>query len=125
MAKENSKHTEQELRNAKGIMEWIDNSHTEQPEVNYHKHPLASVAQMERLMTKVVKSLTNIKAPILIIQGDHDPVVKRVSAKLIYDGVKSKDKKLAILPRERHSILADEGCIEVFEAVGEFVGDKI
>ncbi|HIP28333.1 MAG TPA: alpha/beta fold hydrolase, partial [Sulfurovum sp.] len=29
--------------NAKGIMEWIDNSKTEQPEVNYPKHPLSSV----------------------------------------------------------------------------------
>ena len=106
---------------SKGIMEWIDNSKTEQPEVNYHKHPLASVAQMERLMTKVNRTLRNITAPILIIQGDNDPIVKRKSGKLIYDGVKSKDKKLVILPRERHSILADEGCIEVFEAVGGFI----
>jgi len=107
--------------NAKGIMEWIDNSKTEQPEVNYPKHPLSSVAQMEKLMTKVSKSLLNITAPILIIQGDNDPIVKRESGKLIYDGVKSKDKKLLILPRENHSILADDRCAEVFEAVGTFV----
>jgi esterase/lipase len=106
---------------AKGINDWIDNSHTEQPTVNYHKHPLASVAQMEKLMTKVSNTLQNITAPILIIQGDNDPVVKRESGKLIYDGVKSKDKKLLILPRERHSILADKGCIEVFEAVNGFI----
>lgn len=106
---------------AEGIMEWIDNSHSEQPEVNYPKHPLASVAQMELLMTKVESSLQNVTAPILIIQSDNDPIVKQESGKLIYDGISSKDKNLLILPREKHSILADEGCDEVFEAVLGFI----
>jgi len=107
--------------NAQGIMEWIDNSKTEQPTVNYHKHPLASIAQMERLMSKVEHSLKNITSSILIIQGDNDPVVKRESGKHIYDKVMSKDKKLLILPRERHSILADDKSDEVFEAVYGFI----
>ena len=107
--------------NARGIMEWIDNSKTEQPKVNYHTHPLSSIAQMESLMSKVDNTLENITAPILIIQGDNDPVVKRESGKLIYDGVKSKEKKLLILPRERHSILADTLHEEVFEAVRRFI----
>ncbi len=106
---------------AKGIMEWIDNSHTEQPEVNYHKHPLSSVSQLEKIMSKTQKTLKNVKAPILVIQGDNDPTVKRESAKLIYDGVNSKDKQLMILPRTRHSILADEGCDEVFSAIYHFI----
>lgn len=45
---------------AKGIMEWIDNSHTEQPLVNYHKHPLASVSQLEKVMSKVEKTLHKV-----------------------------------------------------------------
>jgi len=106
---------------AKGILEWIDNSETEQPKVNYLKHPLASVYQMEKLMSKVSKTLPKVTAPILIIQGDNDPVVKRESAKLIYDAVSSKDKKLLVLPRERHSILADEKFDEIFEAVHGFI----
>lgn len=108
---------------ARGIMKWIDNSHTEQPTVNYHKHPLASVYLLEKLMTKVRRSLKKIQDPILIIQGDSDPIVKRKSAKLIYNSVKSEDKKLLIIPRKRHSILADEGSNEVFEAVYRFVRD--
>ena len=72
-------------------------------------------------MIKVQDTLQNITAPILIIQGDHDPIVKRESGKLIYDGISSKDKKLLILSRERHSILTDEGCDEVFEAVSGFI----
>ncbi len=43
------------------------------------------------------------------------------SAQLIYDNVSSKDKKLLLLPRERHSILADKGYDEVFEAIHRFI----
>ena len=106
---------------AKGIMEWIDNSQTEQPLVNYHKHPLTSISQLEKVMSKATKNLSKITAPILVIQGDNDPIVKRESARLIYDAVSSKQKKLLLLPRERHSILADEKSGEVFEAVYGFI----
>ncbi len=108
---------------AKGIMEWIDNSQTEQPDINYSKHPLASVSELEKVMSKTADLLSKVEAPILIIQGDEDPVVKRESAKLIYDAVSSKDKKLMILPRKRHSILADEGHEEVFVSIYRFIED--
>lgn len=108
---------------AKGIMEWIDNSHTEHPTINYHKHPLASVYQLEKIMTKTRYTLNKITDPILIIQGDKDPIVKSESAKLIYDSVSSEDKKLLIIPRKRHAILDDAGSDEVFEAVYRFIGD--
>lgn len=106
---------------AEGISEWIDNSHTERPNVNYFKHPLSSVAQMEKLMSKVQSVLKDITAPILIIQGDNDPIVKRESARLIYERIKSKDKKLLLFARDKHSILADQGHIEVFEAINSFI----
>jgi esterase/lipase len=106
---------------AKGIMEWVDNSKTEQPLINYHKHPLASVSQLEKIMTQASKMLFKVTDPILIIQGDEDPVVKRESARLIYDAVHSSDKKLLLLPRKRHSIFADEKSDEVFEAVHGFI----
>ncbi len=107
--------------NAKGIMEWVDNSQTEQPLVNYHTHPLVAVVELEKVMSKASDMLSKVIAPILIIQGDEDPVVKRESAKLIYDTVSSADKKLLILSRKRHSILADEKSDEVFEAVHGFI----
>jgi esterase/lipase/1-acyl-sn-glycerol-3-phosphate acyltransferase len=106
---------------AKGILEWVDNSGTEQPKVNYHRHPLASVSQLEKVMSKVEDTVERVKDPILIIQGDNDPTVKAESAQIIYDSVKSKDKKLLLFPRERHSMLADEGHDEVFENIYQFI----
>ncbi len=110
---------------AKGIMEWIDNSHTEQPAVNYHRHPLSSVAQLEKVMSKVEQTVKNVTAPILIIQGDNDPTVKAQSAQLIYNNVRSKDKKLLLLPRNRHSILADKGYDEVFASIERFIQNHL
>jgi len=109
---------------AKGVMEWIDNSHSERPEVNYNRHPLSSVAQMEKIMHKAAAALPKIKAPILIIQGDKDPVVKRESARTIYDRVASTDKKLLLLPRDHHAILSDESCTEIFEAIERFIASS-
>jgi len=109
--------------NAKGIMEWIDNTQTENPTVNYLKHPLASVYQLEKVMSKTRLLLDKVIDPILVIQGDNDPIVKRESAKLIYDSVSSKDKKLFILPRNKHGILRDSGCEEIFEFVYRFIQD--
>ncbi|WP_415406288.1 alpha/beta fold hydrolase [Sulfurovum sp. CS9] len=111
--------------NAKGIQEWIDNSHTEQPKVNYLKHLLSSVSELEKVMSKVEETIKDVTAPILIIQGDNDPTVKMESAQLIYDNVSSKDKKLLLLPREKHSILADKGHDEVFEAIERFMQNHI
>jgi len=105
----------------KGIMEWIDNSNTEQPKINYLKHPLSSVSQLEKVMSKVKSTLQKIKNPILIMQGDNDPVVNAKSAQIIYKSVKSKNKKLLLLPRKKHSILAGIKKEEVFEEIYQFI----
>ncbi len=108
--------------NAKGIYEWIENN-SENPTVNYSKHPLSSVAQMEKVMQKADKTLEYVTAPILILQGDNDPVVNPKSAQLIYDKVNSNVKKLVVLPRQKHIILASEDKEEVFQSIHHFIED--
>jgi esterase/lipase/1-acyl-sn-glycerol-3-phosphate acyltransferase len=108
---------------AKGINEWVDNSHTENPNINYTKHPLNSIAELEKVMTHSNKELGNIRAPILILQGDNDPTVNPQSAAYIYERVQSKVKKLILVPRNNHIILAGEGKEEIFESVYRFIGD--
>ncbi|MDX2495790.1 MAG: alpha/beta fold hydrolase [Desulfuromusa sp.] len=109
---------------AKGIKEWIDND-TENPAVNYTKHPLASISQMEKVMTRVDKTLEKITDPILVLQGDNDPVVNPKSAHLIYDRVNSSMKKLFLLPRDKHIIVTGEGEEEIFQSVYRFIGDVL
>jgi len=83
------------------------------------------IGTFEKVMRKVEQTIKNVTAPILIIHGDNDPTVKRESAQLIYDNVSSKDKKLLLLPRDRHSILADKRHDEVFEAIDRFIQNHI
>ncbi len=109
---------------AKGINEWIEND-SENPEVNYDKHPLSSVAEMEKVMTKVEKTLNKVTAPILILQGDNDPVVNPKSAKLIYDNVQSDFKKMILLPRQKHSILQGAEAEEVYQSIYRFITDVL
>jgi len=108
---------------AKGIKEWIEN-HSENPNINYNKHPLESIAQMEKVMTKTDKILQRITAPILILQGDNDPVVNPKSAQFIYNRVKSKWKKLVIVSRKNHTIIIGKGEIEIFESINRFIQDE-
>jgi len=109
---------------AKGIKEWVDND-TENPAVNYTKHPLASIAQMEKVMTKVYKTLEKIANPILVLQGDNDPIVNPKSAQLIYNRVNASMKKLVLVPRDKHIIVTNEGKEEIFQSVYRFIGDVL
>jgi esterase/lipase/1-acyl-sn-glycerol-3-phosphate acyltransferase len=109
---------------AKGIREWIDNK-SENPDINYAKHPLASVAQMEKIMTRVDRGLKKVTEPILVLQGDNDPIVNPKSAQLIYKKVSSKVKKLVMLPRKHHIIVTGTGTKEVFETIHRFIGDVL
>ena len=109
---------------AKGIKEWVEND-TENPDINYTKHPLASIAQMEKVMTRVDKTLEEITDPILVLQGDNDPIVNPKSAQLIYSRVNASMKKLVLVPRANHIIITGEGEEEIFQSVYRFIGDVL
>ena len=110
--------------NKKGIVEWVENKNENQ-NISYKEHPLNSIVQMEKLMTKSERLIRQIKDPILVIQGDNDPVVNPKSARFIYNGVKSKLKKLVFFPRDNHLIILGEGRKEVFESIGHFIEDSL
>jgi esterase/lipase/1-acyl-sn-glycerol-3-phosphate acyltransferase len=109
---------------AKGIKEWVENK-SENPDINYAKHPLASIAQMEKVMTKVDKTLEKVTEPILVLQGDADPIVNPKSAQLIYNRVKASMKKLVVVPRTNHIIITGEGEEEIFQSVHRFIEDVL
>lgn len=93
-----------EYLHARGIKEWIENK-SELSEFNYLKHPLSSVAQLEKLMDKTRKLLSQVDDPIMIIQGDHDPILNPQSANMIYESVSTEKKKLVLIPSIYHNIL--------------------
>ncbi len=111
-----------EALHAHGIKEWIDNK-SELADLNYPIHPLSSVAELEKLMDKTRKSLSKVDAPLLIIQGDKDPVVNAKSAQMVYEGVSTSKKELMLIPRTNHNILTgrDEYTVELFKDIYDFM----
>ncbi len=107
---------------ARGIKEWVEND-SELPNINYPRHPLSSVGELEKLMNKTRKTLSKVDTPLLIIQGDHDPVVDPKSANLIYTGVSTSNKRLMLIPRTNHNILtiSPVGTEDLFENIYNYV----
>jgi esterase/lipase len=97
---------------------------TNEPEnldTNYPLNYLSGVHQLERLIQRTRSHLSEIRSPMLLVQGDHDPVVNPASAKEIMGHICSEEKELAMMSFDRHVIVRGEGCEVVFERVGEFV----
>lgn len=108
---------------AHGIKEWIENK-SELSDLNYLSHPLTSVGELEKLMDKTRKNLSKVDAPLLIIQGDKDPVVNaKKSAEMLYEGVSTSKKELMLIPRTNHNILTgrDEDTVELFKDIYDFI----
>lgn len=111
-----------EYLHARGIKEWIENS-SEITDINYPRHPLSSVAELEKLMNKTRKLLSQVDDPVLIVQGDHDPVVNLQSANMIYDGISTSKKELMLVPFAYHNVLtgSSEDNLKLFRNIYDYI----
>lgn len=102
--------------------DYIENS-AENPHINYDKHYVESIEQLNKLMEITRDSLKQINTPTLIIQGKDDPVVNPSSAYEIYDKINSKNKELKIVEASNHVIIKGENTQELFESIYKFIKD--
>ena len=75
-------------------------------------------------MDQTKKSLKKITAPVLVIQGDKDPVVNAKSAEIIMNNVQTTQKEFFSPAREHHIIIKGEGSEEIFKKVIAFMKRK-
>ena len=96
---------------AEGIMTFRVND-SEHPDINYRNIPLAGLQELRLLVDDVQDHLEEITCPALILQGQNDPVVDASSADFIFNAIGSSDKKLEMIPTDRHGILNEDigGC---------------
>lgn len=82
--------------------------------------PLGASLQFVRLARSLRPEFSKIASPVLIVQGEMDPIVHPASAKWIYRRVRGP-RRIAWFPRSRHMILQDAEAEEVIRTAVEFL----
>lgn len=92
----------QYFKRFKGDKQGLVQSKEDEYDIYYSATPLAAVPNLLKLIKIAKGDLAKVSAPILIIQSKDDQTVKPISAKIIYQGVSSHDKKLLWLDEGGH-----------------------
>ena len=100
--------------------EYIHNN-SESPEINYNKHYVKSILQLNSIIQATKKILADIDKPILLIQGQNDPVVDSSAANEIYNNIKSEDKKLFSIDASNHIIVKGKHTKSVYNEILDFI----
>ena len=101
-------------------LEYIEHK-ADYPETNYSKLYVSTLAQLKSLMSETNRVLKQIDTPLLVIQGNNDPVVAAVCAETIISKTSSTHKEILMAERDRHIIVQGEGREEVFKKVVSFM----
>ncbi|MHA1264542.1 MAG: alpha/beta hydrolase [Candidatus Helarchaeota archaeon] len=88
--------------------------------VGYERIPLGIVGRMKQLIKLNNARLSQITAPILIIQGTKDQFVPQSSPKWIYEKVSSPNKTLKWFD-SNHEILFSKVKVELFTSIVEWM----
>jgi len=89
-----------------GVKPFIDNF-SEHPSINYRHVPVKSLYELRRLIHDMDDYLPRCNIPVLILHGEHDPVVSVNSASEVMDKLHTKNKQLKIIDSNRHGILME------------------
>lgn len=93
--------------------------------LTYELFPIAAVRSLLQLSETVRGELSEITAPLLIIQSRSDRTVDPESARLLYDRVRSPQKELVWLSRSNHVISVDYEAETVFEETARFLSGLV
>jgi esterase/lipase len=89
-----------------GLKPFIENP-TEHPAINYRHVPVKSLYELRMFIQDMDDFLPLCKRPVLILHGDHDPVVSLKSAQEVMDKLGAKNKQLKVISSNRHGILME------------------
>jgi carboxylesterase len=87
---------------------------------SYEVYPTRSAHEMMKLMRQVRPRLRDIRALILIVQGDQDSLVPPASAQELYSAVSSASKEL-LMVHSGHCVTVDAERERVWRAALDFI----
>ena len=111
--------------NIKVLKKEYINNYAEHPNINYNKHYIKSINQLNKLIDTTQKKLSKVNKPTLIIQGKNDPVVDSSSAKIIYENIKSKYKDILYLKSNKHVIIKTNQNKIIFQKIIRFINKTL
>lgn len=103
-----------------GTLKWVDNK-PENPDSNYDRIYISGLRQLLILQDSCREHLQRVSLPLLVIQGEHDPVIDIDGAEEIIDKVLSSDKKLLLIDAKHHVIVRGIGAEQVFSPILSFI----
>jgi esterase/lipase len=112
-------HLLEKFKIEKGQLRYVEN-HSENPDINYSRNYVCGVEQLEKLMDVCEDGLEKIECPTLIIQSTGDPVVNPKSSEIVFEKIKSVNKKLLEINSDKHIIVKGQGSKDVFVKIKEF-----
>jgi carboxylesterase len=69
--------------------------------------PVRSLNELHRLIKTAQPAFDRLQVPTLIMQGERDDLAHPKGAKMLYERIPAKEKKLVMLPNSRHLICND------------------
>lgn len=87
----------------------------------YDRFSVSSVAEAVKFSNLIIKDLSRINEPILIMQYTNDTRVDVKSSQIVYDSVSSQKKELVWINGTGHVFLLDDGKEKYFEKIYEFI----
>lgn len=91
----------------------------------YPRFPLKALQSMLDLQRKVRSRLVRVRAPLLAVQSWNDETVKPRSARVIYDGVSSRDKEIGRFDRSLHEMLLGEEADAIAARIGRWIDARL
>lgn len=89
---------------SKGIMPFKENI-PEHPQINYQQIPVAAVHQLFLLISKTKARLKKLDCPVLLLQGDNDPVVDASSIDVLLKHIRQPLRSQQWISSDKHGIL--------------------
>lgn len=92
------------ITGSEGVFPFKENI-PEHPHINYRDIPINAISELLTLIDKTTPRLKKISCPILLIQGDNDPVVDPSSMEFLLNNIPEEYREYEWVSSNRHGII--------------------
>ena len=108
------------ISSAEGIMPFRPNQ-SEHPHINYHQIPIRGLYELRLLVDALRERAAEVACPVLLLQGDHDPVVDPDSINVLAGLMGTGRVRTELVSSRRHGIVY-ENIDRTQERILDFAG---